>query len=217
MVAVRKDYVAPTELLIYTRTFLQRCRADGAGDRWDCAEGATEISLGLERSDYPRKSSHKIILPLRAIHRSRERECSVNLKVSCSADPRAGRGGPVAWPVPRHACGWKTVSCAPRPAPGSTPPPNISATAGPSGQSPAAPRKCQTGSCAAQSPRSGAAFCGWAAPVFSAASRDAPPPPPEPPPDRRMTCPKKRRKKSARPVPRAEKTRACGATAGQSG
>jgi hypothetical protein len=32
VVAVRKDYVAPTELLIYTRTFLQRCRADGAGD-----------------------------------------------------------------------------------------------------------------------------------------------------------------------------------------
>ena len=62
VVAVRKDYVAPTELLIYTRTFLQRCRADGAGDRWDCAEGATEISLGLERSDYPRKTQ-KIFPP----------------------------------------------------------------------------------------------------------------------------------------------------------
>jgi hypothetical protein len=32
---------------------------------FSCAEGATEISPGLERSDYPGKSSHKINLPLR--------------------------------------------------------------------------------------------------------------------------------------------------------
>jgi hypothetical protein len=33
---------------------------------FDCAEGSAEISPGFERSEYPGKSSHKIILPLLA-------------------------------------------------------------------------------------------------------------------------------------------------------
>jgi hypothetical protein len=137
--------------------------------------------------------------------------------ISCSARRRAGREWPVAEPWPRRVCGWKILSAGPHVVRDSTWPANKSGAAG-QGASPLCARPgCPTCPCGEPLQHSSVVRAGLKCRICAATGYGAFSLRSRRPFCLQTFCPQRMPNEFCRGNGPAQKSRECGATAGQSG